>query len=116
MKSQLELHKPPPPGQPIYWNIPLLLSLGIIVVGLLVVFSSLADNKKIMLALKCVGPCLVMLGVTFMLLRILFTYKPTCLVKLEKEERYLKFIHIQKEFKIKISICINKKGKKVLLQ
>ena len=37
-----------------------------------------------MLLVKCLGPVLVMLGLTCMLLRILFTYKPTCLVRMKK--------------------------------
>ena len=51
------------------------------------VFFSLAEGKKTTLVVKCLGPCLVMLGITFMLLRILFTYKPTCLVKLERRRK-----------------------------
>ena len=82
MKNQLDLQKPPPPGKPIFWNIPLLVSLGMLVAGLVVVLFSLTE-KKTMLLVKCLGPILVMLGVTCMLLRILFTYKPTCLVRRE---------------------------------
>ena len=62
-----------------------------VVAGLVVVFFSLAEEKKTMLVVMCAGPCLVMLGVTCMLLRILFTYKPTCLVQMERRHKEDKF-------------------------
>ena len=51
------------------------------------VFFSLADSRNTILVVKCVGPCLVMMGITLMLLRILFTYKPTCLVELGRKKK-----------------------------
>ena len=74
--EQLELHKPPPPGPPKYINYPLIFAILILVVGLVIVLANLSD-KKIPLLVKSVGPCLVCLGLTAMLLRILFSYTPT---------------------------------------
>jgi hypothetical protein len=52
-------------------------ALIIMVVGLVIVLANLTENMKTSLLVKCVGPGLVMMGLTAMLLRILFTYKPT---------------------------------------
>ena len=45
-------------------------------VGLIIVLVNLTE-KKIPLVVKCAGPCLVMIGLTAMLLRILFSYTPS---------------------------------------
>ena len=81
----MELQKPPPPGKPKNWNVPLLSSVGMLVMGLVVIFFSLMQGG--MLVLQCAGPGLVMLGLTFMLLSILFTNKPTAFVKLDGRKR-----------------------------
>ena len=44
-------------------------------------FFCLMDTFKTSLVIKCVGPGLVMAGVTTTLIRILFSYKPTCCIK-----------------------------------
>ena len=67
--EQLELHKPPPSGPPKYRII-------ILVVGLVIVLLNLSE-RKIPLLVKIVGPCLVMVGLTAMLVRILFSYTPS---------------------------------------
>ena len=74
--EQLELHKPPPPGPPKYINYPLIFAILILVVGLVIVFANFSE-KKIPLMVKSIGPCLVCLGLTAVLLRILFSYTPT---------------------------------------
>ena len=49
------------------------------VVGLVIVLANLTENKKTSLMVKCFGPGLVMVGLTAMLVRILFVYTPyTC--------------------------------------
>ena len=73
--EQLALQKRAPPGSAEDPNIPLYLSVIILLVGLTIVFANLTE-KKTSLILKCVGPCLVMLGLTAALLRILFSYAP----------------------------------------
>ena len=74
--EQLELHKPLPPGPPKYINYPLIFAILILVAGLVIVLANLSD-KKIPLMVKSVGTCLVCLGLTAVLLRILFSYRPT---------------------------------------
>ena len=76
MIEQLELQKPPPAGPKQEPNIPLLLAIIVLLVGLILVFVNLTETK-FSLIFKCVGPCLVMFGLTTMLLRILFSYTPT---------------------------------------
>ena len=80
MTSQLELQKPPAPGKATYWNIPLLSSIGLVVAGLGIIFTALVE-ETMLLVLVCAGPGLVMLGVTSMLIRVLFTNTPTVLVR-----------------------------------
>ena len=94
MKQQLELNKPPPEGKPTNWNIPLLISLVGLAAGLTVVFLSVFDEMKTTLILKIVGPILVMLGLTFTLLRILFTRVPTSFVKIRLKKKRATF-HVE---------------------
>ena len=84
--EQLALHKPPPPGPTKYRNFPLIFAIMIMVVGLVIVVANLTENKKTYLLVKCVGPGLVMVGLTAMLLRILFTYKPTICNRFKKKK------------------------------
>jgi hypothetical protein len=48
------------------------------VIGLGIVLANLTENKKTSLLVKCVGPGLVMVGLTATLLRILFYMPYTC--------------------------------------
>ena len=84
MLKQLELLKPTPPGPPKDRNIPLLLSLCILLVGLALVFSCAWYSSITALSSKCMGPGMVMAGIAATLLRILFSYTPTCLVRSSK--------------------------------
>ena len=45
------------------------------------------DRFKTSMIIKCVGPGLVMAGVTSTLIRILFSYKPTCFIKGRKRHQ-----------------------------
>ena len=88
MNNQLELLKPPPEGTPPYWNIPLLASLAIVGAGLVLVMYCLAqEDGSTVLWMKCSGPAMVMLGVTAMLLRILTTNTPACIVQITRNLR-----------------------------
>jgi hypothetical protein len=90
--EQLALHKPPPPGPKNYRNFPLLFAIIIMVVGLVIVLANLTENKKTSLLVKCVGPGLVLVGLTAILLRILFTYKPTICNRHKKKKEISKAI------------------------
>ena len=54
--EQLALQKRPPPAPKEDPNLPLFLAVIIMVVGLVIVFANLTENKKTSLMLKCVGP------------------------------------------------------------
>ena len=77
--QQLEQNKPPAPGPPRYYNIPLLLSLAILGLGLLIVGLSVCDNKRLSLRIKVAGVSLVGAGMFLSLVRILFSYTPSFL-------------------------------------
>ena len=81
--EQLELLKPPAPGPKKDPNLPLLLSTVILLLGLLLVFTNLTE-KKTSLAIKCVGPCFVMSGVSVLLVRVLFSSSPTVWINKKK--------------------------------
>ena len=76
----LERNKPPPPGPPKDYNLPLLLALLFLLVGLLLSGLSLYDETKTSFLLKCLAPFLVFTGTFAVLLRILFCYFPSALV------------------------------------
>ena len=75
----LERNKPPAPGPPKYYNLPLLLSLAVLVAGLLLSVLSLYDGSRTSLLLKCLPPFLVWGGTWALLLRILFSFSPSAL-------------------------------------
>ena len=62
------------------------------VVGLVIVLANLTENKKTSLLVKCGGPGLVMVGLTAILLRILFTYKPSICNRHRKKKEMSKTI------------------------
>ena len=68
----LEKNKPPPPGPPKYYNLPLLLSLLVLLLGLLLTSLSFYDESKTSIAVKCLASSLVFAGTTAFLLRILY--------------------------------------------
>ena len=76
----LEKNKPPPPGPPQYYNLPLLLSLLVLVAGLLLSGLTLYDGSKTSLLVKCLGPSLVWCGTWALLLRILLSFPPSALL------------------------------------
>ena len=75
----LEKNKPPPQGPPKYYNLPLLLSLLVLLLGLFLVSLSLYDKSKTSIAVKCLGSGLVFAGTSAVLLRILYNSTPTSL-------------------------------------
>ena len=75
----LEKNKPPPPGPPKYYNLPLLLSLLVLLLGLFLVSLSLYDESKTSIAVKCLGSSLVFAGTSAVLMRILYSSSPTSL-------------------------------------
>ena len=77
--EQLELNKPPASGPPRDPNLPLLVSLAVLGLGLCVVGLSVYDATRLSIKIKMMGAGLVGLGVFLTLLRILFSYTPSCL-------------------------------------
>ena len=92
MLDIIEKNKPPPPGPPKYYNLPLLLSLLVLLLGLVLVSQSLYDESKTSILVKCLGSSLVFIGTTIVLLRILFSSSPSSLhfesVKTNKNTHY----------------------------
>ena len=75
--EQLELNKPPAPGPPRDYNLPLLASLAILGCGLCVVGLSVYDASRLPIEIKVIGAGLVGMGMFLSLLRILFSYTPS---------------------------------------
>ena len=73
----LEKNKPPAPGPPKYYNLPLLLSLAVLGLGLLLASLSLYDESKTSISVKSLGSGLVLAGTSAVLLRILYSSPPT---------------------------------------
>ena len=71
-------------------------------------FSCALNNSSTNLPSKCAGPGLVMAGIAATLLRILFSYTPTCLV-LCSEKR--KTIENSKDLKVSAENIQRKQGK-----
>ena len=77
MLDILEKNKPPPPGPPKYYNLPLLLSLAVLGLGLFLASLSLYDQAKTSISVKSLGSGLVFAGTSAVLLRILYSSSPT---------------------------------------
>ena len=77
--EQLEMNKPPIPGPPRDYNLPLLVSLTILGLGLCMVSLSVYDASRTLIKIKMMGAGLVGVGMFLTLLRILFSYTPSFL-------------------------------------
>ena len=77
--EQLEMNKPPVPGPPRDYNLPLLTSLAILGLGLCIISLSVCDASRTPIKIKVMGAGLVGVGMFLTLLRILFSYTPSFL-------------------------------------
>ena len=77
--EQIEMNKPPVPGPPRDYNLPLLTSLAILGLGLCIISLSVCDGSKTPIKIKVMGAGLVGVGMFLTLLRILFSYTPSFL-------------------------------------
>ena len=80
MLQQLEQNKPHV-KPPVYYNIPLIIFLTILGLGLSIVGLSVVDSSKTSFIVKILGPMMVLVGMFSVLVRIAFTNMPSFLAE-----------------------------------
>ena len=66
---------------PVYYNIPLIIFLTILGLGLSIVGLSVVDSSKTSFIVKILGPMMVLVGMFTVLVRIAFTNMPSFLAE-----------------------------------
>ena len=80
MLQQLEQNKPRV-KPPVYYNIPLIIFITILGLGLSIVGLSVVDSSKTSFIVKILGPMMVLVGMFSVLVRIAFTNMPSFLAE-----------------------------------
>ena len=84
------MNKPKVPGPPRDYNLPLLVSLAILGLGLCMVSLSVYDASRLPIKIKVIGAGMVGVGMFLALLRILFSYTPSFLTCQRKSSLFHK--------------------------